>query len=61
MSAMLHAVVPFFVVFIMSQASTTMAMTTFHLVTCVFWYIFSSLNSYHGSHLDGVSSSIMSV
>ena len=28
MSAMLHAVVPFFVVFIMSQASATMAMTT---------------------------------
>ena len=35
MSAMLHAVVPFFVVFIMSQASTTMAMTTTPLVTVV--------------------------
>ena len=35
MSAMLLAVVPFFVVFIMSQASTTMAMTTTPLVTVV--------------------------
>ena len=34
-SAMLHAVVPFFVVFIMSQASTTTAMTTTPVVTVV--------------------------
>ena len=32
---MLHAVVPLFAVFIMSQASTTMAMTTAPLVTVV--------------------------
>ena len=32
---MLHAVVPFFVVFIMLQASTTMAMTSSPLVTVV--------------------------
>ena len=35
MSAMLHAVVPFIVVFIMSQASTTMSMTTTPPVTYV--------------------------
>ena len=35
MSAMLHAAVPFFVVFIMSQASTTTVMTTTPLVTVV--------------------------
>ena len=35
MSAMLHAVVPFFVVFIGSRASTTMAMTTTAPVTVV--------------------------
>ena len=35
MSAMLHAVVPFFVVFIMFKASTTMVMTTTPLVTVV--------------------------
>ena len=60
MSAMLHAVVPFFVVFIMSQASTTMAMTNTPLVTVVFWYIISSLNGYHGPLLDGASSDIRS-
>ena len=36
MSAILHAVVPFFVVFIMSQASTTMAMTNTLPVIVVF-------------------------
>ena len=35
MSAMLHAVVTFFVVFIVSQASATMAMTYTPLVTVV--------------------------
>ena len=35
MSAMLHAVVPFFAVFIMSQASTTTVMTTTPLVSVV--------------------------
>ena len=36
MSALLHAVVPFFTFFIMAQGSTTMAMTTTPLVTVVF-------------------------
>ena len=35
MSVMLHAVVPFFVVFIMSQASTSMARTTTTPMTVV--------------------------
>ena len=35
MSVMLHTVVPFFVVFITFQVSTTMAMTTTPLVTVV--------------------------
>ena len=60
MCAMLHAVVPFFVVFIMSQASTTMAMTTTPPLTYVFWYIVSCLNGYHDPLLDGSSSNIRS-
>ena len=48
MSAMFHAVFPFFIVFIMSQASTTIAMAT---TPCVYWYIVSSLNGYHGPPL----------
>ena len=58
MSGTLHAVVPFFVVSFISQASATMAMTTTPLVTCVFWYTISSLNGYHGPLLDGASSNI---
>ena len=58
MSAMLHAVVPFFVVFIMSQASTTKAIATTTQLTCVFWYIISSLSHYYGPLLDGTSSNI---
>ena len=58
MSAMLHTVIPFFVVIIMSQASTSMAMTTTR-DCCIFWYVISSLNSYHAP-LDGASSNIRS-
>ena len=42
---MLHAVVPFFVVFIMSQASTTMAMTTTPPVTIVCFITLSSFST----------------
>ena len=48
-------------VFIMSQASTTMAMTTTPPVICVFQYLISPLNGYHGPILDGASNSIRSV
>ena len=41
-------------VFIMSPASTTMALTTTPLVTVVCCYIISSLNSYHDPSLVGV-------
>ena len=60
MSAMLHAVVPFFVVFIMSQASTIMAMTTTPLVTVVSSGTLSLHSDYHGPLLDGDSSKIRS-
>ena len=59
MSTMLHAVVPFFVVFIMSQASY------YHCYDydsssdcCVFWYVVPSLNGYQGPLLDEASSNI---
>ena len=45
MSAMLHAVVPFFVVFIMSQASTTMAMITTPLLPVVSFGMSSLLST----------------
>ena len=48
MSAMLHAVVPFLVVFIMLQASTTTAMTT-PSVTVACSSTLSLLIGYHGS------------
>ena len=60
MCTMLHAAVPFFVVFIMPQASTTMAMTTTPPVTCVFLYVISSLYGYRGPLLDGAYSNIRS-
>ena len=62
MSAMPHVVVPFFVVFIMSQDSTTMARTTnYSSGDChVFWYVVSSFNGYYGPLLDGASHSIRS-
>ena len=56
MSAMLHAAVPLFhSVFIMSQASTTMAVTTTHLVIVVCSCMSSLLSGYHGLLLDGTS------
>ena len=47
-------------VFIMSQASTNVAMTTTSPVTYVLWYIISHLIVYHSPLLDGASSNIRS-
>ena len=47
-------------IFIMSQASTTMATTT-TTMTCLLWYFVSPHDCYHGSLLDGASSNIRSV
>ena len=61
MSVMLQAVVPFFVVFIMSQVSTTMAMTTTPPVTVVSLGMSSLLSTVTMAPLlDGASSNIRS-
>ena len=63
MYAMLHAVDLFFScsVFIISQASTTTAMTSYSSChCCMLQYIISPLTCYHGALLDGASNDIRS-